>query len=461
MSLYNVPKLGAINKNTGEYVFSKLANKKEEYICPDCNKEIILCKGEIRVPYFRHKVDTINPCNYYEKPSESQIHKDAKMLIKSLLDKCILLTFVRNCNFCKKNEEFEIPVITETSSIHMEYRFEYNGPKIADVAYLDDTEILCIFEICNTHKTNCENRPEPWFEIDASTLINLINNNVDLNLSYKIPCIRCEKCEDCISNEKSNIENKEKALNILYNWLKNGNEIKPFIFDCDDFHKIEKNTKSEFINEIYDLIIYLGGSHDKWERYCIKLINDGENPYFMEEKKCVELGIGVYYVDINWILEEKVVPSFINYIVCLDQYCKKEYCESLREIKCCNCDDYGNLWVKRYNKNNQNYKVINVGCLSCNYNSNKDFANCSRCKKITPISVMDTNIIQHPICKGCDIELYKPDCKLIFIDVKFNEKDEIKILGGRFDKYYKKWFVYDNNTNINKILEKWDVWMPY
>jgi len=82
MNFHNITKLGAINKNTREYIFYKMANKKDEYICPDCNKEIILCKGEIRVPYFRHKIDTINPCNYYDKPNESQIHKDAKMLIK-------------------------------------------------------------------------------------------------------------------------------------------------------------------------------------------------------------------------------------------------------------------------------------------------------------------------------------------------------------------------------------------
>jgi uncharacterized protein YkuJ len=82
----------------------------------------------------------------------------------------------------------------------MEYRFEYNGLKIADVVYLDAGEILCIFEIYNTHKTNSNNRPEPWFEIDALTLINLVANNANNDLS--ITCIRCEKCEECIKREK-------------------------------------------------------------------------------------------------------------------------------------------------------------------------------------------------------------------------------------------------------------------
>ena len=202
--------LGAINKHTGEYVYPKIANKKDEYSCPECRKDLILCQGEIRVHHFRHKVDTINPCHYYNKPSESQIHKDAKMLMKMLLDKKTSIAFIRNCTNCKKNEEFEIPEISETSSIQLEHRFDYNGLKIADVAYLDTGEIVCIFEICNTHKTSSENRPEPWFEIDALTLIGIANDN-SVN-SLKIPCIRCEKCEKC--NEIDKLKQKYKDINI-------------------------------------------------------------------------------------------------------------------------------------------------------------------------------------------------------------------------------------------------------
>ena len=196
----HVLSLGAINKLTGEYVYPKIANKKDNYICPECNKDLILCQGKIQVHHFRHKVDSINPCHHYTSPGESQIHKDAKMLLKTLLERKIPISFIRNCCCCKKNEEFEIPEITETSVIQLEYRFEYNGIKIADVAYIDDNEILCIFEICNTHKTCSENRPEPWFEFDAKTLIKMANDN--RLTSLKIPCIRCEKCDDCIESEK-------------------------------------------------------------------------------------------------------------------------------------------------------------------------------------------------------------------------------------------------------------------
>jgi len=40
----------------------------------------------------------------------------------------------------------------------------------------------------------------------------------------------------------------------------------------------------------------------------------------------------------------------------------------------------------------------------------------------------------------------------IYLIVPFTKKDEIKKLGGIWDSYNKKWFIYDNNTNIDKIL---------
>ena len=139
--------LGAIHKISGEYVYPKIANKKDEYICPECKKNLILCQGDIRVHYFRHKIDSLNPCHHYSNPSETQIHKHAKLLLKILLEKKTAISFIRYCNSCKKEEEeYEIPEITETTSkIILEYRFEYNGTKIADVAYLEDNKILCIF----------------------------------------------------------------------------------------------------------------------------------------------------------------------------------------------------------------------------------------------------------------------------------------------------------------------------
>ena len=239
--------LGAINKLTSEYIYPKIANKKDEYICPECNKDLILCQGEIRVHHFRHKVDSINPCHHYSNPTETQIHKDAKILLKNLFERKMPISFLRNCCCCKKNEEFKIPEITETSVIQLEYRFEYNGVKIADVAYIDDNEILCIFEIYNTHKTCSENRPEPWFEINAETLIKIANDNTLSSL--QIPCVRCEKCDDCIGCLGSDEDNDMSCLH--YQDLQKIEEINKAIEECKrsfvevDMDWMYEDTKSQ------------------------------------------------------------------------------------------------------------------------------------------------------------------------------------------------------------------------
>ena len=213
--------LGSINKKTGEYVYPNIANKEDNYMCPDCNKDLVFCKGLVRSPYFRHKVE-INSCSRYNNPTESQIHLDAKMIMKSILEQKMSVSFTRVCNLCQNEEIFEIPEISSTSSIQLEHRFNYNGIKIADIAYIDNNDIMCIFEICNTHKTSNEDRPEPWFEIDASTLIKTVNMsplNIRLADSLKIPCIRNVKCDECkigISPRTGIVDdNIKQALNII------------------------------------------------------------------------------------------------------------------------------------------------------------------------------------------------------------------------------------------------------
>jgi len=304
--------LGAINKKTREYVYPKIANKKDKYCCPECDKDLILHQGNIRIHHFVHKFTESEPCNYYNSPTESQIHRAAKLLLKTLLDKKEKISFIRKCCCCKKDEEFEIPETTETSNIQLEYRFEYDGLKIADVAYIENGEILCIFEICHTHKTRSENRPEPWFEIDALSLINNVNNTN--NSSIKIDCIRCEKCEECIQMEKDKIEKKERATDILYNWFKSGVEISPFMYWNDTFAGVEKNAKCEFVDDVFDLILYLYRKpNEKYQKYCIRLINNS-NYYFTKRTQYANSILVVYYLDVEWVLSQQNIPERINYI---------------------------------------------------------------------------------------------------------------------------------------------------
>jgi len=228
--------LGAINKLTDKYVYPKIANKKDEYICPECNKDLILVQGDIRVHHFRHKVDSINPCHYYSKPTESQIHKDAKKLMKTLLENRTHIKFIRGCISCKTNTEINIPEITDDSIITLEYRFNYeNVLRIADIAHTIKDEIKGIYEICNTHKTSSESRPEPWVEIDANRLLTVVNtsniNTDNKNTSNEpliIKCIRCERCKEC------NMKNLKITNLTKYVRIKLGQDFENPMYDEDD-----------------------------------------------------------------------------------------------------------------------------------------------------------------------------------------------------------------------------------
>ena len=161
----NIPPLGAFIKGTNEYIYPKIATKTTKYECPSCHKDLMIKKGSIRIHHFAH-CRSDSPCNYYSRPSESDIHKDAKILLKTLLERKTKITIERKC--CG---EYEIPTVLETAKINLEHRFEYNGLKIADVAYIDESanydpnwgkidNIRYIFEICHTHKTDKDKKEE-------------------------------------------------------------------------------------------------------------------------------------------------------------------------------------------------------------------------------------------------------------------------------------------------------------
>jgi hypothetical protein len=195
--------MGAINKITNSYEPPIIASKTNKYKCPCCEKNVIFRKGKVKQPHFAH-YKSENPCHYYDRPNESQIHKDAKLLMKSLLDDKKNICITRkcdqaNCN-CNNNVGYCISY-TENTKAYIEHRFHYNDSnKSADVALVENDVIKYIFEICHTNKTKEENRPEPWFEISAEDLIRKINSGecIDEDSNINIECIRNYRCDKCI-----------------------------------------------------------------------------------------------------------------------------------------------------------------------------------------------------------------------------------------------------------------------
>lgn len=197
--------MGAINKATNTYEYPKIANKINKYKCPSCEKDVIFRNGKIKKPHFSHyKSD--NPCSYYEKPNETQIHKDAKLLMKTLIDNKYLLRIYRKCYYCNKEHKYFLSINYEenknNTSAVIEYKFNYNNSnRSADVALLENSKLKYIFEICYKNKTKEENRPEPWFEFKAETFINEINSGKNI-----IECIRDYKCDHCKYKEEYEIK---------------------------------------------------------------------------------------------------------------------------------------------------------------------------------------------------------------------------------------------------------------
>jgi len=197
--------MGAINKTTNKYEYPKIANKKNKYKCPSCENDVIFRCGRIKQPHYAHYKST-NPCLYYNKPNETQIHKDAKLLLKTILDNKNKLCFTRECSNCFLEEPsvyiYNISEIdyNENTKATIEHKFFYNNSnnRRADVALVEKNDIKYIFEIKHKNPTKEEDRPEPWFEINASKLINSVNSyNVNENGEIMIECIRKHRCKYC------------------------------------------------------------------------------------------------------------------------------------------------------------------------------------------------------------------------------------------------------------------------
>ena len=203
---FEAPPLGAFDRVTNDYILLAKAEKNRMYECPSCAKDVFVKEGTVRSKHFCHARRQGVPCHHYDHPGESEIHQEAKRLMKYILENQWKVTMSRNC-ICCSGTLHEIPSFTPpSSSVVLEYAFEIKGRrKVADVAFLEDGERLVVFEICHTHRTCEEDRDGEWFEINASKLIQQCNDETTCaKQEIEIQCLRVTgKCNNCILSEKS------------------------------------------------------------------------------------------------------------------------------------------------------------------------------------------------------------------------------------------------------------------
>jgi hypothetical protein len=188
--------LGARSKSTDKYVMPHRGEKTDKYVCPGCEADVVLCKGDVRRHYFRHTAKCA--CSYFDHPSESQIHKDAKSRLAARLRAGEELNVERFCSQCATSVgEWEVKLEAGCRATK-EHRFQHEGRlRIADVAVLcDDDSLYAILEVCHTHTTKELDRPEPWFELNATSVVSASDEN-------EFVCQRREVCTRCLEKERA------------------------------------------------------------------------------------------------------------------------------------------------------------------------------------------------------------------------------------------------------------------
>lgn len=172
----------ALDVATGSLVLPRDASKSNKYQCPQCEGKLILKKGAIMKPHFAHYSNGL--CNYFgTTPGESALHKDAKSKLITHLKQFHTLNISFRChhNRCLNSTNITISV-DESDEIREEYRHP-DGSYIADVAVLSNKIPKYIFEVRKTHSTTKQTRPEPWFEFQASSILDELN--------YTNPTLEC------------------------------------------------------------------------------------------------------------------------------------------------------------------------------------------------------------------------------------------------------------------------------
>ena len=246
--------MGAFDTVTKMYYTPSEASKSKNYVCAECGNRVILRRGSVRIPHFAHYSQT-NTCSYYDHPSESQIHKDAKMLMAKLLSERRNIQFVWWCDYpaCGKLKTrsdsyafINVPSITykDGDEVIQEYRDKENK-WVADIAIINNGEVRYIIEIKHTHGTEL-GRPEPWFEVDATTLIQEINeqDNADPEDCFIINCERKNIKRYCYGS----FCYKEYWVNRIPGYIK-----KMFVNECllcgtTDFYPISDGATDKFQN---------------------------------------------------------------------------------------------------------------------------------------------------------------------------------------------------------------------
>ena len=124
----------------------EVAKKGQHFLCPTCDDEVILRRGDIRVPHFAHKPDT--GCS-----GEGILHKTAKQMIRLMCNSVFGRVFViSKCPNCRRAQT---RVLSREKNICAETEVPVGAHRL-DVACFKNEKLHVGFEVRHTHPVHDE-----------------------------------------------------------------------------------------------------------------------------------------------------------------------------------------------------------------------------------------------------------------------------------------------------------------
>jgi hypothetical protein len=245
----------------GRYVLPWQGHKENKYTCWECNENLILKCGEIRVWHFSHLPKS--RCQSYTNPSESQIHRHAKQVLKMILENKLDFQINHLCKKCHKSrvsKSSRFRLQESHKKIEVEKSFIYRGcQRRADIAIWDSSknEAFCIFEIFHTHKTDQFYRPKYFWDLKASDIFEIYDRTKQVIKCHKPLCFDCHNEQIHMRYVKEINKYRDEVSSRLSEWRKSYEEELSRILDdmskdfVDVLNKKDVGTHQDGYNEIY------------------------------------------------------------------------------------------------------------------------------------------------------------------------------------------------------------------